>query len=125
MLEAILGFFGEILLQIFIEALAELGLHAVAEPFRRRPHPGMAGVGYALFGAVLGAASLLVFPAHFAHGAWLIVNLAVTPVVAGLLMCLAGRWRARRGQALLRIDRFASGYLFALSLALVRYWFAN
>jgi hypothetical protein len=40
-------------------------------------------------------------------------------------MCLAGRWRARRGQALLRIDRFASGYLFALSLALVRYWFAN
>lgn len=125
MLEAILQFFGEILLQIFLEALAELGLHSLTEPFRRKPDPGMAGIGYALFGAALGGISLLVFRAHFAHGAWRIVNLAVTPVIAGLLMCLAGRWRARRGQALLRIDRFAYGYLFALSLALVRFWFAN
>jgi hypothetical protein len=44
---------------------------------------------------------------------------------AGLLMCIAGRWRARRGDGLLRIDRFACGYLFALSLALVRFTLAH
>lgn len=125
MLEAILGFFGEILLQVFIEGLVELGLHSVTEPFRRRPHPGMAGIGYLLFGALLGGVSLLVFPTHFTQGAWRIVNLAVTPVAAGLLMCLLGHWRARRGEDVLRIDRFAYGYLFALSLALIRYWFAR
>ena len=38
---------------------------------------------------------------------------------------MLGRWRARRGDDVLRIDRFACGYLFALSLALVRYFFAG
>ena len=125
MLAAILEIFGEILLQVFIEGLAELGLQSVTAPFRRRPHPGMAGIGYLLFGALLGATSLLVFPIHFVQGAWRIVNLAVTPLMAGLLMCLWGRWRRRHGWALLRSDRFAYGYLFALSMALVRYWFAR
>ena len=125
MLEAILAFCGEILLQLVIEGLTELGLHSVTEPFRHRPHPGMAGIGYLLFGALLGAVSLLVFPTHFAQGPWRIVNLAVTPVMAGILMCQLGRWRAHRGQDVLRIDRFAYGYLFALGLALIRYWFAR
>ncbi len=31
----------------------------------------------------------------------------------------------RRGQAILRIDRFSCGFLFALSLALVRFGFAH
>jgi hypothetical protein len=35
-----------------------------------------------------------------------------------------GAWRARRGQPVLRIDKFAYGFLFALALALVRYFFA-
>jgi len=40
-------------------------------------------------------------------------------------MSAMGYWRARRGQAVLRIDRFAYGYLFALTFALVRFWFAD
>jgi len=39
-------------------------------------------------------------------------------------MAILGAWRARRGQQVLRIDRFAYGYLFALSIALVRFYFA-
>jgi hypothetical protein len=35
------------------------------------------------------------------------LNLVITPVVAGLPMALMGRWRARRGDSLLRLDRFA------------------
>ena len=53
---------------------------------------------------------------------WAVVaGLAVTPVLAGLAMGVLGAWRQRRGQELLRLDRFAYGYLFALALALVRF----
>ena len=54
-----------------------------------------------------------------------IVNLVLTPIAVGLLMCAMGAWRARRGDAVLRIDRFAYGYLFALALAVVRFSFAR
>lgn len=52
-------------------------------------------------------------------------SLVLTPVFAGLLMNAVGAWRKRRGDALLRIDRFAYGYLFALSVALIRFFFAH
>ena len=41
------------------------------------------------------------------------------------MMSLIGRWRASHGQEILRIDRFAYGYLFALALALVRFVFTR
>jgi hypothetical protein len=40
-------------------------------------------------------------------------------------MALIGIWRDRRGQEPIRLDRFAYGYLFALSLALVRFFLAT
>jgi hypothetical protein len=36
-------------------------------------------------------------------------------------MALLGAWRARRGQDLIRLDRFAYGYLFALAMAAMRF----
>ena len=106
--------------------LVELGLHAVAEPFRKRPNIWMAVAGYVLLGAGVGALSLWVFPQHLTRDGWpRLVNLVVTPVVAGFAMTLLGLWRARRGDTLLRIDRFACGYLFALAVAVVRYNFAG
>ena len=55
---------------------------------------------------------------------WRLANLAFTPLAVGGVMVIIGAWRARRGQPLLRIDRFAYGYLFALALGLVRYVYA-
>ncbi len=121
MLEAILEFLGEFLLQLLVEALVELGAHWLRNPIRRPIHPWLAALAYVLLGAGLGGLSLQIFPANFVHGPWRVANLVLTPIAAGLAMCLAGHWRARRGHAVLRIDRFAYGYLFALSLALVRY----
>lgn len=46
-------------------------------------------------------------------------------LAGGLLMSLLGTWRTGRSQSLLRIDRFAYGFLFALALALVRFRFAQ
>ena len=126
MLEFLLEIIGEFLLQGTAEILFELGLRPVAEPFRRQPNPWVAAVGYLLFGAIVGGLSLLLFPNHFVIATSLrVANLVVTPIAVGLLMAGVGALRARRGQSLLRIDRFAYGYLFALALAAVRFLFTN
>ena len=124
MLEFLFEIAGEFILQIVLEALVELGFHTIAEPFRKTPNPWLATLGYVLLGSVLGGLSLLVFPLHLVGGGLREANLVITPIAAGLLMCLMGVWRARRDQPVLRIDRFAYGYVFALSIALVRFWFA-
>ena len=126
MLAFIFEILGEILLQGVIEALAELGLHSLAEPFRKPRNPWLAGTGYAIFGAVAGGLSLLLFPSHLVGGELMrIVNLVLTPAAVGMLMCGMGAWRAKRGEPLLRIDRFAYGYLFAVAVALVRFLWAK
>ncbi|MES2743581.1 MAG: hypothetical protein V4754_21885 [Pseudomonadota bacterium] len=126
MLELIFEVVGEFLLQVILEALFELGLHTLPEPLRRPPNTWLAALGYLLFGAIAGAISLFIFRSHLiGHRPTQIVNLIVTPLMAGALMALMGYWRAQRGQNVLRIDRFAYGYLFALGLALVRFQFAH
>ena len=124
--EAVFGFFGELLLQVLGELLLEIGLHSVAEPFRKKPSPVLAAIGYAFFGAVIGGLSLLVFPDYLMANRHLrIANAALSPIVAGLSMTAMGKWRAKREQAVLRIDKFSYGYLFALAFGLVRFWFAS
>lgn len=124
----VLGWVAELVLQLLLEVLAEFGLRVVSEPFRNRREisPFVAALGYALYGAVLGAVSLWLFPAPYLEADWLKwANLLVSPVAAGALMSLLGAWRRQRGQALMRLDRFSYGALFALSLALVRFFFAE
>ena len=125
MLELVLEVLGEFLLQAFGEALIELGLHSLAEPFRKPPNPWLAALGYTIFGAVFGGLSLLAFPAILVPQPWRVLNLMLTPLAVGGIMVLMGAWRAKRGQPALRIDRFAYGYLFALSLALIRFQFTT
>ncbi len=125
-MEILFELLAELLFQVFGEILVELGLHAVAEPFRRKPNVWLAVLGYTLLGALLGALSVWAFPNHLTRDGWpRALNLVLTPVLAGLAMTLLGRWRAHRGDAVLRIDRFACGYLFALAVALVRFNFAG
>lgn len=125
MLELLLQLLGEFLLQGIGEALVELGMHSVAEPFRKPPNPGLASLGYAIFGAVFGGLSLLLMGHHLTpDGPLRLVNLVLTPVAVGGLMVAMGAWRARKGEPLLRINHFFYGYLFALCFALVRYAFA-
>lgn len=126
MLEFLIEALGEFLLQVLGEALLEMGLHSLAEPFRKPPNPWLAALGYAIFGVLAGGLSLLVFPAHLTPaGLPRLANLIFTPIAVGLCMGALGAWRARRGDAVLRIDKFSYGYLFALALALVRQQFAQ
>lgn len=115
---------GEVLLQALFELVAELIGRSVKEPFRRpKPvHPGLAVLGYAIFGAAAGALSLWLLPSLFISAEWLrIANLVLTPLVAGLFMERLGTWRKGRDQETIRLDTFAYGFVFALAMALVRF----
>ena len=112
----------EVILQVAGQFLIEVGLHSIAEPFRKQPNPWLAAIGYGLIGATLGALSLWLFPSYLVKiHALRLANLVLSPLIAGGCMALVGAWRARRGQFLLRLDKFSYGYLFALSMAVVRY----
>jgi hypothetical protein len=125
LLELLFELVFEFLLQVIVEVLVELGLRSTIEPFRKAPSPWVAAPGYAMFGAIAGGLSVLALPQSLVHGESLrLLNLAVTPVMAGLAMAALGAWRAKRGQQIFRIDRFSYGYLFALSMALVRFHFS-
>lgn len=126
MLEFLISVLGEFLFQLAGEVLLEFGFHSLAEPFRKQPSPWLAAFGYAVFGAVAGGLSLLLLSSHLTPAGWpRTLNLMFTPVAVGLAMSLMGAWRARRGEPILRIDRFLYGYVFALALAVVRFNFAQ
>ena len=125
-MEFLLELLFEFVIQIVGEALFELGFHSLAEPFRKPPNPWLAALGYALFGAIFGGISLWLFPHHMVVSAgWRLVNLFLTPALAGVCMSLIGSLRAKHGHTVLRIDRFSYGFLFAICLALVRFQWAN
>ena len=125
MLEVIFGLLGELVLQIVLEVLVELGCHSVRESFRREPNPVQALLGYLLLGLLAGGLSVLVAPQFLIAEDLRVPNLAFTPVLAGLAMMALGARRARRGEELVRIDRFLYGYCFALCIAIVRFRFAG
>ena len=58
----------EVLLQLFFEVLVELGLHSIAEPFRKPPNPWLAAMGYGILGVAAGGISLWLFPAYLVSG---------------------------------------------------------
>jgi hypothetical protein len=118
----ILQFVGEFLLQMLFEALAELGLHSVKSVFERKPDPFFAALGYIILGAAAGGISFLIAP-HLIiqhHGAR-VANLFLTPLASGVAMAAIGALRQRRDDELIRLDRFGYGFLFAASMALVRF----
>jgi len=125
-MEFLIEILGEFVLQFLGEVLLEVGLQALVAPFRKESSAFLAAVGYAVFGAVLGALSLLVFPHYLmADKSLRVANAALSPIVAGMGMAAVGAWREKRGQVVLRIDRFSYGYVFALAFGLIRFWFAG
>ena len=126
MLEILFELFGEFILQVFGEALLELGLHSLAEPFKKEPNIWLASMGYALFGTIAGGLSLLVLSHHFTPaGPLRLINLFLTPVAVGLCMSAMGVWRARRNEPVFLLNKFLYGFIFAAAVAAVRFRFAQ
>lgn len=124
-MEAIVELLLELVLQVIGEVLTEFGVRRVSRAFDHTPSAWAAAIGYAILGAFVGFISILVVPALLASPVLRVANLIVTPLVAGATASMIGSWRHRRGQELVRLDRFAYGYLFALSMAIVRFWLAK
>ena len=126
--EIVLGFIGEILLELIVEVAIEFGFYFFFErlitPSR---YPAVIEtIGYVLVGAMLGGASVLIFPNSFIPNAKLqIANLFITPILAGAAMMGVGTLRTRKGQNPIRLDSFTFGALFAFSLELVRFLFVQ
>lgn len=123
--EVVVQFVLEFALQFVFEVLGEFGAQCTAEAFRREPRPWMAVIGYVILGLLAGLLSVLLVPVLMTAPYLRILNLLLTPVFGGAAMMLVGAWRRRREQHVVRLDSFAYGYLFALSMALVRFWLAK
>ena len=126
-LELLFEIFGEFILQFIFEALSEAGLHLFKGPAQARASsPWLAIAGYALLGALCGGLSLWIFPSFFirSHGGRGI-GLVVTPLLAAGAMALMGAWRRKRGEQLIRLDRFTYGYVFAFAMAAIRFSFGQ
>ncbi|WP_260928177.1 hypothetical protein [Novosphingobium sp. 9] len=120
--EILFQFIGEIVLQFLVGVCFELGLRGLARVLRWVPTPPIAAAWITLGGVAAGGISLLILPHSALHAPVLrLVNLAVTPTLAGAMMMGLGRFRARKGQALVRLDRFGYAFLFAFAMALTRY----
>jgi hypothetical protein len=120
--EFVLEFLGELLFELAAQLLAELGLATLAAPFEKKPNSVLAILAYICFGAALGAVSIAIWPGHIvADPTRRLVNLALTPIAVGLSAAAIQPWRKL---ATPTIQVFAQAYLFALTLAGVRYFWA-
>ncbi|PTS79181.1 hypothetical protein DBR17_12090 [Sphingomonas sp. HMWF008] len=125
-LEIILQFLGEILLQIVFECFSEFGLHALAEASEKPRNAFVSVLLYAIFGTIAGGLSLLILPHPFITNLALReANVLITPVIAGAVMMLVGRWRDKRGEERFGIDRFGYAFVFAFAMALIRFNWAS
>jgi len=124
--EILFQFLGEVLLQFLVEALFEIGLHALGNTFKKEKHPLLSTIGYALWGGIAGVISLLILPQSIVtgHGPRLI-GLVTIPLIAGAAMMVVGQWRSRKGQDLVKLDRFGYAFVFAFVMTLVRFKFLD
>lgn len=121
--EIIFQFLGEMLLQLGFEFLAELGGHSLADTVKRPKNPVLSTIGFVLLGAMAGGISLLIFPTSpISNLLFRKINILVTPVAVGGVMMLIGRQRDKWGQNLVRLDRFGYAFVFALAMAIIRYF---
>ncbi|WP_319523274.1 hypothetical protein [uncultured Desulfosarcina sp.] len=125
--EIIFGILGEILLQSVVQILFELGFYSLVDTLKRKKdrNPIITGLGYSVWGGILGGLSLLVLPESLiTKPEYRMLNLLFVPVAAGYAMAKLGAWRRKKGQDLLRLDTFSYGTLFAFATALVRFIWA-
>jgi hypothetical protein len=118
----------EFLLQIISQASLELGWHSLGAPFlqREKRNPVLAAIGYCLLGFIFGLLSLLVFPRTLVRGErFYNLDLLIAPVLAGLTMSAVGRLRERQGKTVLRLDSFVYGFIFAFTMASIRFVYAS
>lgn len=122
--ELVAEFFGDVLLQVVLEFLAEFGCRSMENSFRpaKRANPFFAGCGLLLLGALVGLLAGLILPDPlFPHRHLPGISLVLAPVGVGTLMHLFGAWRRKKGGNPTCLATFWGGACFAFGMALVRW----
>ena len=121
LVEALVQALGELI----VELAWELGWASLRHAFRskRRAHPVLAVMGWAIIGAICGAISALllphrVLPWHGRGG----LSMFVAPFLTGAVMKLVGDRRREAGKDTTALATFWGGAIFALALSAVRFW---
>jgi hypothetical protein len=131
----------EIILELLAQFLMELLFHGVLEMLGRGVGRGLASATkkdsapfnpllevccYVLMGAIAGGVSLWLVPLHLLKTPTLqILGLVITPTILGFLFELFGRWKTTNDKPRYMLDRFSYGFTFALTMGLIRFFFAG
>jgi hypothetical protein len=125
---ALVQFLLEVALQVSADCLAELGVESIREMVKpsRPQRPLLAGIGYALTGAVAGWMSLWWFPIRFAGSTGLrLMTLALAPAMSALILWVFLTLIGRPAAPEARRSRFWFAYAFGLVFALVRFTYGR
>ena len=124
--EFLIGFVVELVLLLIAELLAELGLWTVDETLRDlKRQPGkLVWLGYVLLGSLAGGLSVVLLPNRLiptsgTYG----LSLLLAPLATGFIMGAWGEHREVYRKKVGSLMTFRAGFLFALSMAAVRFWF--
>ena len=122
-LGGILELFGDVILELLIEAICSLLVRIIRNAFEgvASESPIIAAVGYLAFGLGAGVASVFFLPHHLVrpskfHG----ISLLISPLVTGLIMSQVGAFLRRKDKTTVRIESFLYGFTFALGIAIIR-----
>lgn len=122
LLEVLIEIVVEIFVQVIGELLVELGVRGFGKlTSGRKSNPVVAAIGYVLLGLGLGALSVWLWPQALMADDLRVINLIVSPLLAGGMMALVGLIVRRRGKNTIRLESFFYGWLFAFSMSLVRF----
>ncbi len=121
--EILFQFFGELLINLIVQALGVVGEHTL-QPYRSaKPRsPTASIISHVLVGAALGALTLI-FWRHSMMTTELgrVATLVLSPLVAGAISAGIGVLLLRSGKDTVPLERFGYAYVFAFSLSAVRF----
>ena|SRR5579862_1263695 len=117
----------DLLTYLFAEGLFELGNRSLFHFISKRPaHPVILTGGYILWGIIAGGISLWLMPKAFiTHTVIKFLNLIISPIIIGIIMMYVGKSLEKKGKKLTSLDHFGYAFIFAFSMALMRFIFAT
>lgn len=126
--EFIFSFLIELFGQVLFELLAESGLRSISNALgmSKPKKKYLSLLGYILLASVGALVSIFFFKEHFIKNESLrIINLFITPIILGMIMKFRGKKLEGNDLESIRLDSFWYGYVFALTFALIRYFYSH
>lgn len=125
-------FFMEIVFEFIITFVLELffdvGLRNISDSvaLKEDSNKAISFIGYTFLAIFSALISMMLFPKHMiAIPELRILNICLTPVIAGTVMSLIGKRAKAKDKTIIKLDTFFYGWLFAFVFSLFRLIFAK